>query len=205
MDLNELKVLAGIKKDYPKENLSISGTEKSKLQKLHNIKPGTPEWFKLWFSKTKLTGEKPVESYTRDELPQIKNQHLKYISHTLENFNIDNLIPVQTERIQENLNKQISNLRKNKYNPIIIDKDNKIVNGHHRYTAAKTLGITEVKVARINLPLKTIIKEYKKFMETAAVGKLVKGVNTTVDVGPKQDKIEQAKFFNPKFYKSKKK
>ena len=32
MDLNELKVLAGIKKDYPKENLSISGTEKSKLQ-----------------------------------------------------------------------------------------------------------------------------------------------------------------------------
>jgi len=205
MDLNELKKLAGLSNTQPKENLSISGTEKSKLQKLHNIKPGTPEWFKLWFSKTKLTGEKPVESYTRDELPQIKNEHLKHISHKIEKIKLDKLIPVQTERIQENLTKQINNLRQNNYNPLIVDKDNKIVNGHHRYTAAKTLGITEVKVARINLPLKTIIKEYKKFMETAAVGKLVKGVNTTVDVGPKQDKIEQAKFFNPKFYKSKKK
>jgi hypothetical protein len=26
----------------------------------HNIKPGTPEWFKLWFSLPYMTGEKPV-------------------------------------------------------------------------------------------------------------------------------------------------
>lgn len=39
--------------------------------------------------------------------------------------------------------------------------------------------------------------------EAAGVGKIVKGVNTTVDVGPNQDKKEQQKFFNKKFYKSK--
>lgn len=30
-----------------------------KFQADNNIKPGTDEWFKLWFSKPELTGEKP--------------------------------------------------------------------------------------------------------------------------------------------------
>jgi hypothetical protein len=30
-----------------------------KYQKDHNIKPGTDAWFKLWFSRENLTGEKP--------------------------------------------------------------------------------------------------------------------------------------------------
>ena len=41
-------------------NISITGDEKGKLMKKNNIKPGTDEWFKLWFSKPYLTGEKPV-------------------------------------------------------------------------------------------------------------------------------------------------
>ena len=41
-------------------NISITGNEKSELQKKHNIQPGTDEWFKLWFSLPYLTGEKPV-------------------------------------------------------------------------------------------------------------------------------------------------
>jgi hypothetical protein len=30
--------------------------------KKHNIQPGTPEWFQLWFSLPYMTGEKPVGS-----------------------------------------------------------------------------------------------------------------------------------------------
>ena len=41
-------------------NISITGTEKARLQKKHNIEPGTPEWFQLWFSLPYLTGEKPT-------------------------------------------------------------------------------------------------------------------------------------------------
>ena len=63
--LNRLKVLSGIYKPYlpeetQQENISYTGTEKSKLQKKHNIQPGTPEWFKLWFAQPKLTGEDPM-------------------------------------------------------------------------------------------------------------------------------------------------
>jgi hypothetical protein len=35
--------------------------EKRALEKKHNIKPGTPEWFQLWFSLPYLTGEPPVK------------------------------------------------------------------------------------------------------------------------------------------------
>jgi hypothetical protein len=42
-------------------NISTTGMEKSQLMKEYDIKPGTPEWFKLWFSRPFLTDEKPVE------------------------------------------------------------------------------------------------------------------------------------------------
>ena len=65
MTAAELQRLAGI--NNPKEepinngsNISITGNEKSELMKKHNIKPGTSEWFQLWFSRPYLTGEKPV-------------------------------------------------------------------------------------------------------------------------------------------------
>jgi hypothetical protein len=51
--LHELRVNQG-------SNISVTGTSKQELERKHNIKPGTPEWFKLWFSKPYLTGEKPV-------------------------------------------------------------------------------------------------------------------------------------------------
>jgi len=72
-DLDEIKVLAGISnrprlREYSSHleeinkgiNISVTGTEKGRLQKEHNIKPGTPEWFKLWFSLPYFTGEKPI-------------------------------------------------------------------------------------------------------------------------------------------------
>ena len=41
-------------------NVSLSPADKNQLMKDHNIKPGSPEYIKLWFSKPDLTGEKPV-------------------------------------------------------------------------------------------------------------------------------------------------
>ena len=65
MDIQTLKRLAGINEfkgyqPYEGSNISITGNEKGELMKKHNIKPGTQEWFKLWFSKPYMTGEKPI-------------------------------------------------------------------------------------------------------------------------------------------------
>jgi hypothetical protein len=32
-------------------NISVTGTEKSKIMRDNGIKPGDPEWFRLWFSR----------------------------------------------------------------------------------------------------------------------------------------------------------
>ena len=41
-------------------NISVTGDATGQLQKKLNIQPGTPEWFKLWFSLPYLTGENKI-------------------------------------------------------------------------------------------------------------------------------------------------
>jgi hypothetical protein len=66
MTIDELKKLAGVNvsssddNNSMGENLSYIGTKKAQYQRKHNIKPGTPEWFKLWFAQPRLTGENPM-------------------------------------------------------------------------------------------------------------------------------------------------
>ena len=66
--IDELRKLAGIGnravmqeyKGFAGSNISVTGNEKGELMKQHDIRPGTDAWFKLWFSKPYLTGERPV-------------------------------------------------------------------------------------------------------------------------------------------------
>jgi hypothetical protein len=71
-ELDQIKRLAGINefKGFMKydtvnpfggSNVSLTGTEKRQIEKKNDIRPGTDEWFKLWFSLPYLTGEKPYE------------------------------------------------------------------------------------------------------------------------------------------------
>lgn len=67
-DIEQLKVLAGIGnravmqeyKGFAGSNISVTGNEKGELMRKHDIRPGTEEWFKLWFSRPYLTGERPI-------------------------------------------------------------------------------------------------------------------------------------------------
>jgi len=70
-ELDDIRKLAGLDHfiqggknvDWSKwtgSNLSITGNEKGKIQREKNIKPGTEQWFKLWFSRPDLTKENPV-------------------------------------------------------------------------------------------------------------------------------------------------
>lgn len=67
-DLQQLKLLAGIGnravmqeyKGFAGSNISVTGNEKGELMRKHDIRPGTEAWFRLWFARPWLTGEKPV-------------------------------------------------------------------------------------------------------------------------------------------------
>jgi hypothetical protein len=61
MNLDELKKLAGINEfkgytPYEGSNISVTGMEKRRLEKEMGLKPGDPDWFKLWFSLPYMTG-----------------------------------------------------------------------------------------------------------------------------------------------------
>lgn len=62
-ELDEIKHLAGVteKSADVGMNMSLTGTEKARIQRERNIKPGTPEFFRLWFALPYLTGEKPID------------------------------------------------------------------------------------------------------------------------------------------------
>jgi len=66
-DVYRLQYLAGIInkqgdtiKPTDESNISIVGSAKGQYMRKHNVQPGTDEWFKLWFSRPKLTGEDPT-------------------------------------------------------------------------------------------------------------------------------------------------
>lgn len=74
-ELARLKQLAGLSPllemshNVPVENeepfspvgaVPTSVSQKRQIEKQLNIKTGTPEWFRLWFARPELTGEKPV-------------------------------------------------------------------------------------------------------------------------------------------------
>ena len=61
MSIQDLKKLAGITNEFKgykpvEENISVTGTEKKRIEREKNIQPGTDEWFELWFSLPHMTG-----------------------------------------------------------------------------------------------------------------------------------------------------
>jgi len=63
-ELERIKKLAGVDK-LPQdqsmgENISQVATAKAEYQRKHDIRPGTQEWFQLWFAQPGLTKENPM-------------------------------------------------------------------------------------------------------------------------------------------------
>ena len=56
MDIATLQRLAGINEykgytPYEGSNISVTGTEKRRIEREKNLRPGDENWFKLWFSR----------------------------------------------------------------------------------------------------------------------------------------------------------
>ena len=137
-------------KDKPKAKKSISNWAKEK---------GMDPEGAIYAIAMNQQKKKASESYTRSELPQITKKHLKTFPHKLEAIRLDKIIPVQKERLKENYIKQIKNIQKGNYNPIIVDSENKIINGHHRYDVIKKIGMQEITVAKLPITLEQILEK----------------------------------------------
>lgn len=61
--IDDMKRLAGLPASPSEmsygENISHTGTKLAQIQKERGIRPGDPDWFRLWCARTILTKEKP--------------------------------------------------------------------------------------------------------------------------------------------------
>ena len=99
--------------------------------------------------------------------------------------------------------KQVDKIVAGDYNPIVVDCNNKIVNGHHRWEAAKLLGYEEMAVAKLPYKISTIVekwsRKYKKsincnnpkgFSQKAHCAGKKKKANEDVDLNTQRGRLE---------------
>ena len=59
--IDDLKRLAGVNQPSFGSEMSKNATNLGQIQRERNIRPGTDEWFRLWFAQPRLTGEQPYD------------------------------------------------------------------------------------------------------------------------------------------------
>lgn len=111
--------------------------------------------------------------FDRNQLPQLNKEILDLSKFSYEEEIVQaNLIsPVQTQRVRvfQLTAKYKMILLNNEYDPLIIDNNNYLIDGHHRLDGIKELKIKEVRVLRVNATIEEVIEafdEYRDFTPT---------------------------------------
>ena len=144
-------------KDKPKAKKSISNWAKERGMDPEGAIYAIATNMKKRKQGKKITGL-GKESYTREELPQITKTDLKYIPHHMETVEVASLVPVQKERIKENHTAQLLKILEGRFNPIVVDCYNRIVNGHHRYDVVKMLKMENITVVKLPFTLEFLLE-----------------------------------------------
>lgn len=101
-------------------------------------------------------------TYKRKDLPQIREIDIHKSLFPYKKFKVAprKLVPSQTERVPALLKKAKAKFPNP--NPIIIDINYHIINGHHRYDAALELGVSKVPVLQVQTTVKELIRYFAK-------------------------------------------
>ena len=140
----------------------------SKIPRRELLKRALFLFFIISFSSTLLSSEK---YFDRNQLPQLSQEILdqsqfKYIKEVVDR---ESIIPVQTQRVIGLRVAEKKWLLNDEYRPLVIDKDNYLIDGHHRLDGLTGLKIEKVRVLRVNATIEEVIKafdEYRDFTPT---------------------------------------
>ena len=140
----------------------------SKIPRRELLKRALFLFFTISFSSTLLSSEK---YFDRNQLPQLSQEILdqsqfEYIKEVVDRKSI---IPVQTQRVIGLRVAEKKWLLNDEYRPLVIDKDNYLIDGHHRLDGLTELKIEKVRVLRVNATIEEVIEafdEYRDFTPT---------------------------------------
>ena len=101
--------------------------------------------------------------FDRNQLPQIRKPDIRKSPFTFREGIMNPFLikPVQSQRVEGLAESAEKGYFDDDYRPLILDKDNYLVNGHHRLDAAHILGLREVKVVKVNATIEELMKHFK--------------------------------------------
>ena len=107
--------------------------------------------------------------FDRNQLPQLSEEILdkSEFSYKKELVKTDSIIPVQTQRVKafQLTAKYKMILLNNEYDPLIIDNNNYLIDGHHRLDGIKELDLKEVRVLRVTASIEEVIEAFDKYRD----------------------------------------
>ena len=104
---------------------------------------------------------------SRSELPQLNATvlHEKRIPYEYLRVTPDSIKPIQSDRLPFDDNHYIRRYTKiirDTYNPLIVDKDFNLIDGHHRYDIIRRMEFFEVaRVLQVAISYQTVIDLFK--------------------------------------------
>ena len=102
------------------------------------------------------------KDFPRHIMPQIRKEHLIDSPFDFQTGEVPilKLKPVQSQRVKGMHDKAKRGFDDGTIRPIIIDNDNFIVNGHHRYDIARGMDMEDVDVIKVDATIEELIKHY---------------------------------------------
>ena len=136
----------------------------SKIPRRELLKRALFLFFIISFSSTLLSSEK---YFDRNQLPQLSQEILnqsqfEYIKEVVDR---ESIIPVQTQRVIGLRVAEKKWLLNDEYRPLVIDKDNYLIDGHHRLDGLTELKIEKVRVLRVNATIEEVIEAFDEYID----------------------------------------
>ena len=119
------------------------------------------------------------KNFPRSIMPQIRKGDIEDspFEYNKETVDIEKLMPVQKQRVAGMHDKAKRGFADGTIRPIVVDKNNYIVNGHHRFDIALSMGTKKVDVLKVDSTIEELIDHF----------------NTTADDSPTyEEKFKQA-------------
>ena len=102
------------------------------------------------------------KNFDRNLMPQIRKDNLQNspFKFKKKKIELNKLKPVQSQRVKGMHDKAKQGFADGSIRPIIVDKDNYIVNGHHRYDVARGLELDKVRVLKVDASVEDLIDHF---------------------------------------------
>ena len=102
------------------------------------------------------------KNFPRNIMPQIRKGNLQNSPFKFKKgkISLKKLKPVQNQRVKGMHDKAKKGFEDGSIRPIVIDKNNFIVNGHHRYDVARGLELKKVRVLKVDASIEELINHF---------------------------------------------